>query len=489
MFAAVALICAYAFEWGKGRQPVLPLEQLGVATSLVSGGGFANPFWRPSGPTAWVTPAVPFLYAGAILAGKWIGLRPFLLTVGFNLVAAASAVYLVMRYCIPRWTAPARIAFVGAFLGYCMLDGNALTNPSALISAESALLLAGLAVTWRNPGTIGGLSMVFTAAALLALTHPGLALAGVTAAGFLSLLVWRSAAGRSAGLLRSAALAAAAAVVVGAGPWAVRNRVVFHQWIPAKSNGYFELVLAHDQTSDGILTESSILSGNPSTNLRLFAKYQRLGEKDFLEGYHGRAREIVAHDLGKYLLYSRNRLVNALCFSKATGDTDLVLSALGPELEGTLVGRGLILYYGVNPTTYFWPRAEVTEPAERESLAAAGVANLDAVMADWERAQRNIHAKNYGIGAVLEGLVWSGIPTAFVLAAILIGSGRAPRLILAAGAIYLVALIPNVLITHDIRHQCDFEVIFALFLSAPIEVLLRRRAPRGPVQRWIDPKP
>jgi hypothetical protein len=211
----------------------------------------------------------------------------------------------------------------------------------------------------------------------------------------------------------------------------------------------------------------------------LFAQYQRLGERDFLDGYRRRAREIVTDDLGRYLLYSRNRLFNALCFSKATGDTDLVLPPLGTELAGRLVGQGLVLYYGINPTTYLWPRSEVPETAERASLAAAGVTNLDALMADWVRAQRNIHAKNEGAGAVLEGLVWSGIPSAFCLAAILIGSGKAPRLILAAAALYLVALIPNVLITHDIRHQCDFEVIFALFLSAPIEVFLRRRGSRA----------
>jgi hypothetical protein len=322
--------------------------------------------------------------------------------------------------------------------------------------------------------------MLFIADTLLALTHPGLALAGIVATGVLGMVIWRTAAGRSVGLLRSGALAAAAAVIVGAGPWTIRNRLVFHQWIAAKSNGYFELVLAHEQTTDGILTEASILAGNPSTNLRVFTEYQRLGERDFLEGYRQRALQIVTGDFGRYLLFSRNRLFNALCYSKSPGDTDLVLAHLDPEVADRLVGRRLVLYYGIRPTTYLWPRSEDPASVERAILAGAGVGDIDAVMADWSRAQGNIHAKTKGFAAILVGLFWSGIPSACLLAAILLGSRAIPRVALAAAAIYLIALLPNVMITHDVRHQCDFEVIFALFVSVPLEVFFRRRALRRP---------
>ena len=464
-------------EWREGRQPQLPLEPLSVATSLASGSGFANPFWQQSGPTAWITPAIPFIYAGALGVSKWIGIRAFNLIVASNLLAVAAAVYLVLKFCIPHWWAPSRVVFVAAFFGYCLLDGNVLTYPGALTAGESALLLAGLATAWRKPGSARASLMLFVAGTLLALTHPGLAMAGIAATGVLSLAIWRSPAGRPVGLLRAGALAAVAALIVGAGPWAIRNRLVFHQWIAAKSNGYFELVLAHEQTKDGILTESSILAGNPSMNLRVFLAYRQLGEKDFLEGYRRRALEIVTRDLGRYLAYSGNRLFNAVCFSKSAGDTDLVLAPLGPDVAARLVGQRLVFYYGIRPTTYLWPRSEVPASAERASLAAAGAQDIDALMADWTRAQANIRTKSRGAAAILVGLLWSGIPSACCLAAMLFGTKATPRLVGVAAAIYLLALLPNVMITHDIRHQCDFEVLFALFLAAPIEAFRRRSGP------------
>jgi hypothetical protein len=484
VLAAALILFGSALGWQEGRQPQLPLEPLSVATSLAAGTGFANPFWQPSGPTAWVTPALPFIYACALVVSKGIGVRAFWLVVGFNLFSVAAATYLVQRFCIARWSTSARLAFLAAFLGYCLLDGNVLTYPGALTAAETALLLSGLAVAWRRPGSLQASVMLFVANALLAVTHPGLAMAGFAASGVLTLLVWRTPAGRSAGLLRSGALAVSAALLVGAGPWAIRNRVVFHQWIAAKSNGYFELVLAHEQTRDGVLTETSILAGNPSTNLRVFREYQRLGEKAFLEGYRERARQILSNDLGRYLLYCRNRLFNALCFSQEPGDTDLVLEPVDNDVGATLVGRGLVLYFGVNPTTYLWPRSEIPASEERSLLVSAGVRNIEPMMADWTRAQGNIRIKDHGPAAILVGLLWSGIPSACLLGAVLLGSGTAPRLVLGAACIYLLALLPNVMITHDMRHQCDFELIFALLVSVPIEVLRRRLsrrdAPVGP---------
>lgn len=475
ILSAAALLCVYALEWRSGRQAQLPLEPLSVATSLASGAGYANPFWQPSGPTAWVTPALPLVFAASITASKWLGIRGFYLVVGFNLLAIAAAVHLVLKFAIPLWCEAARLAFVAAFLGYGLLDGNVLTYPGALTAAETALLLAGLALLWREPASPRAFAMLLAGDALLAVTHPGLAAAGIAASVVVGIAAWRTPAGRSAGLLRSGAAAAAAALALGAGPWALRNRVVFHQWIPAKSNGYFELVLAHEQTDDGILTEASILAGNPSTNLRVFREYQRLGERAFLEGYRQRALQIVRNDLGRYLAFSRNRLMNALFFSKSPGDTDLVLVPLDPAVAQRLVGQGLILFYGVNPTTFLWPRSDAPASVLRARLAAAGVRDVDSAAADWERAQANIRAKSAGAWAVLSGLLWSGIPTACLLAACAAGSRAAPRLVLAAGAIYLAALAPNVLITHDVRHQCDFELVFALFLAAPIEAFRRRR--------------
>ena len=96
-------------------------------------------------------------------------------------------------------------------------------------------------------------------------------------------------------------------------------------------------------------------------------------------------------------------------------------------------------------------------------------------MADWQRAQGVIQERTRGPLATLRGIAWAGAPSLFCLAAALMGWRTVPRLVAASVAIYLLALVPNVLITHDIGHQSDFVVLFAVFAAAPAEALVRSR--------------
>jgi hypothetical protein len=57
--------------------------------------------------------------------------------------------------------------------------------------------------------------------------------------------------------------------------------------------------------------------------------------------------------------------------------------------------------------------------------------------------------------------------------------GSTPRLVLAAGAVYLVALIPNILITHDMRHQGSFMLLFAILVAGAVEAVLGSGGPDG----------
>lgn len=476
---SVVILLASIARWGEGYRPRLPLEHSNVAYSLASGAGYSNPFGVDSGPTAWVPPGIPIAYAGALRLAWALHVDERAPIVGINTVAAALAVFLMLRFCLAGWEARSRTAFCAAFLAYAVLDPDFLVSSSPLTAAGTAFLLAGLADAARNPGGRAAWAMIFVANALLAAIHPGLALAGLLA----SLGAVFFGVGKPATLARSVGFAAVAGIALGAGPWTLRNRLAFHEWIPAKSNGMFELVLSQQETDNGVLSESSLLVGHPSTNPRLLAEYARLGERAFLEPYRRRAAEILRTDLGRYCVFSLNRLYNALCLSAPPADIDAVSVRLRPDEAARLVGRRLVLMCAGTPD-FFWARSSEPVAAEMANLRASGIDDPSEVLADWSRAQQVIRARAEGRWARFTRFAWSGLPTLCFLAALAAARRSTPHPVVAAGAIYLVALIPNILITHDMRHQLSFMLLFAVLVAGMVEATCGQREPaRGQAAR------
>jgi len=461
-------------KWQGGYRPRFPLEHSNVAYSLASGTGYSNPFGVTSGPTAWVPPGIPLAYAGAVRLAKALQVDERAPIVGINVLAAATACFLVLRYCLGNWRLKARGAFLAVYLGYGILDPDFLVSSGPLTAAASALLLAGLAEAFRQPGRAVPWAMIFGANALLSLIHPGLALAGVLASLSVGLVQVRLEAVRPTSLIRSALFAAIAGVAMGAGPWTIRNYLVFHQWIPAKSNGYFEMVLSQRETGNGVLSEASLLVGHPSTNPRLLSEYVRLGERRFLEPYQEQAREILRSDFRRYCIFSLNRLLDAVCFCQSPADIEMLSVHLKSAQAARLVGQRLIIMCAGTPN-FFWARSSVPASVELSGIRAAGIDEPEAVLADWARAQKAIQGRTENPAAVLTGFAWSGLPTLFIVAAFFAARWSPPRLVLAATAIYLVALVPNVLITHDMRHQGSFVLLFAVLGAGAVETILSRR--------------
>ncbi|HEY1793245.1 MAG TPA: hypothetical protein VGG34_10025 [Opitutaceae bacterium] len=455
-----------------GSEPRFPLEQANVGYSLAAGLGYSNPFGVRSGPTAWVPPAFPLLYAGAIETSKATGFTEGGVIAAVNMAAAAAAVWLVLAFCTEGFGFAGVAVFCAAFAAYGILDSDFLVSTGAVTAAETALFIAGMSRASRIPAGAAGLGMVFAAGALLAATHPGLALgAVVVAAG------WACGAGPAGGTRVRAALPAAAlaaGILAATLPWMLRNHRVFGEWIPSKSNGYFELVLSQDETRDGVLTAEAIVAGHPSTNPRLLASYVGLGERRFLDPYRTEARRIMEEEPGSYVLFCLDRLFNALCLCASPSNIEVMHVHVAAPDAARLVGRRLALVCSGVPEL-IWPRQAWGEKTEHSLLVGAGVSGVDSLERDWARAQSDIESQTQGRASVLAGLAWSGLPTCLLLAAVLLALRSPPRLVLVSAVLYLVALAPNVLITHDERHQANFSLLFSVFSMGAWEALRRRR--------------
>ena len=475
----VAALAVAALAWAggavrgsRGQAARFPLEHANVGYALAQGRGFADPFAVHSGPTAWVPPGFPLLFAGSIRAASALGAREASVVEAVNLLASAAAAWLVLEFCLRSWRPASRLVFAAALAGYFLLDGDFLASTDAVTAAAAALLLSGLSLAWHGAKPAPGLWLTGAACAALASVHPGLALGAAAACAAIALARGRSRLGLVA--------AAAAGIAAGALPWALRNRAVFGEWIPSKSNGPFELVLSQNETDDGVLGEAALVAGHPSTNPRLLSDYVRLGERAFLEPYRREAARILREERGRYARFCLDRLFNALCLSRSPADIEPMGVRPSRADAPRLVGRRLALMCAGAPGL-FWAGSPAPASAEDEALRQAGVEGRGPLLADWVRAQSALRERTQGAGTVLWDFAWSGLPSILLLAAAAAGPRRMALLLLACAGIYLTALIPNVLITHDVRHQGNFALLFAVFAAGAAEAWLRRAGAGGPL--------
>ena len=122
LIVVVALGVRLGFAWSQIRK--IPPEIIStvpfqtetghIAYSLASGKGYAAPFQRDSGPTAWLTPVYPLLVAGIFkVFGIYTG-ASFFAAISLNILLSSAA-------CVPIFYAGKRVAGLGIASGAAWL--------------------------------------------------------------------------------------------------------------------------------------------------------------------------------------------------------------------------------------------------------------------------------------------------------------------------------------------------------------------------------
>lgn len=207
-------------------------ESCNIARSIADGKGFSSPFMMETGPTAWVSPAYPYLLAGIF---KVFGTATYR-----SIVAAAflNEVFFMGLTCLPVFFIARRIGghSLGAIAAWLWALYPIVVPPLSFLSyiplstfLAAVTLWATLAIcdsdspmAWTGYGLCWGLGL---------LTNPSVI--SVLPVLFIW-LVWM----RRKKLRRWIQLEASAALatVLVCTPWIVRNYAVFHQFVPLRSN-------------------------------------------------------------------------------------------------------------------------------------------------------------------------------------------------------------------------------------------------------------
>ena len=277
-----ALLDKYAdhrsLGWEMGR----------IAHALVTGHGYADPFFGHTGPTAWVAPLYPLLMAAVFkvfgdysLLSGWVILA--LNCLFFALITRT--IYEIGARCFSRRTAlwsawiwafyPAMMLFVvwDTILSTCLLS-LILVLALRMRAIGGTHAAAGSGPDRADPRTLRRWLWFGFLWALLGLSDPSLLLL-LPAAG-IWILAWTPNPGHAArGRQLRFAGASALLFVLCIAPWVARNWVVFHQFIPMRTNFGAELYLGNGPGASGFaMTNEQPFQQSPEQ----FRLYRRMGE-------------------------------------------------------------------------------------------------------------------------------------------------------------------------------------------------------------------
>jgi hypothetical protein len=285
------------------RNRDLGAENGNIARSVAAGKGFAHPFPRPAGPTAWMPPAFPAVLAGLLRAcdGNGDAVMAVLVFVqAAVLIGTGLLVLALARQTTRRVGAGLAVTlFVVGLLGHFRWCFQ-MTQDWWLVLLALDLLIAGVC-WWRPLGGMKAAAAWGLLGGLCALVNPA---AGLTW-GLLSLLV--GVRGRAWSRLALAGLVAGLTLL----PWTVRNYLVFGRLIPVKSNLAYELYQSQCMQPDGLVQRRTLALHPYTAATREGREYNALGETAFLDRKRRQFWEAVSSDPLDFLRRVAERLLGA----------------------------------------------------------------------------------------------------------------------------------------------------------------------------------
>jgi hypothetical protein len=302
----------------------LGAEYYRIATALLEGRGFSDPFGAGTGPTAWMPPLYPALLASLLwlLGSKSAVGWAIVLLKNLTLVWVGTQVHVLARrtrlVLAPSWALVAYSVWLAAHFDWFFQFSHDTWLMLLLVTANFAFSVRVLGDEPPHFGRLGWPLAWGLLGGVNALASPIAGLSWLTISLFLLL--------RDPRQLRNLCVAGLLAAVCAA-PWIARNAVVFDRLILMKSNLYFDLYLANYKSPTGVYESHFFHVYHPYFHARKpDSLYRRLGETAYLDTFERRFRSELKLRPEIYLSKVGRRLLAAT----------LLHHPHRPDVEGTL---------------------------------------------------------------------------------------------------------------------------------------------------------
>ena len=268
------------FGWEMGR----------IAHAICQGRGFSSPFFDPSGPTAMLPPAYPYLVAACMkmFGGYTIGSAMAILALNsiFASLTVLPIYFLAKRVFDEKIAAIA--GWVWVFFPYSIyLSGGRIYSDTLTCLIASLLWLQ----TIRLPGSSTKADWVLWGALWGAAGLVSPALLGTLPFLAIWLVVQRRRAGRAWLLPGSLAACLLLALIT---PWTVRNYRAFHRFVPLRDGFWMEVHVGYNGDTSDLTPDSA----HPTTSAAEYAEWQRLGEIGYMDAKKTQALTFITRHPG-----------------------------------------------------------------------------------------------------------------------------------------------------------------------------------------------
>jgi hypothetical protein len=281
----------FGYGWEMGR----------IAQSLAEGHGFASPFQKPTGPTAWEPPAYPFLMASVYkLFGVYSKLSIFVLFAINGFFSALTSVpifYLARRssgWKIGKWS-----AWTWSLCPYAMYWAvKWIWETSITLCLLTTLVLMAMRLAegrrlreWIGWGALWGLGALLNPSILSLIPFIGL------------WIVWQLARERKPWL--GQALVAGIMFWACITPWLVRNYRTFGQPVFLRTNFGAELRMGNGPSANG----TWMFYLHPTQNVLEFAKFEQMGELAYARMRRREAMDWIKANPGQFAKVTFARVI------------------------------------------------------------------------------------------------------------------------------------------------------------------------------------
>ena len=445
-----------------------------VATALLQGRGFSDPFGGGTGATAWVPPlpvgllAVVFLFAGIKSHAAAVVL--LLAAVAGLSVAHALVLKIAGRLgARARWGASLCFILTLALLPNGPLEVQSEAWLDILISA--ALLDRLLA--YRAAPALASACGLGALGAVAALTHAGLALASLLCLA----LLFVTDLGSSRFPLRP--LLALSIVAVALGGWTARNALALGKLIPLKSNFWFECYLANVASPDGFPRAETTLRLMPYFNQQQFDRYKTLGEAGYVESFKAPTVAALGKNPAAFAGSVWRRFLNAATFCKLGDGSASTHAAFNPADRARLAGAGELITVDGSSREAIWLRIDEPATEAAATMSRLGLSEPERVWSDWTQKHALYLADRMRLREIASGLIVAAVPVLALLVSLLMGNGVIPDEALWAAVMAAATVAPFVAINHSMRHQLPLLAFGSIIVGIAVELLWRRAMTGG----------